>query len=225
MTKGTTTQTDVVQAFGTPDLVTHKDGQEIWTYDKTSYDYERRSDYATAIFIGQSGDRVRSSSKSTLLIIYFNDKDVVTDYRPRCHQVLIPGASKMIRILIALLVGSMFLTGCHVDKKYSQTELNALQTREFDYPMDPTFDAAVGALFDLGYTIHTSDKRGGLLGAGMGYGDSVQIKLDQAAPGHTSVRVSTASGGQAHVDKARIDAVLDSIDRAPHSLTREGRKP
>ena len=37
--------------------------------------------YATLIFIGQSGDRTRSSSKSTLLIVYFNDKDVVTDYR------------------------------------------------------------------------------------------------------------------------------------------------
>jgi hypothetical protein len=81
LTKGQTTQAQVQEAFGTPDLVTHKDGQEIWTYDKTTYEYDRRSDYATLIFIGQSGDRVRSSSKSTLLIVYFNDKDIVTDYR------------------------------------------------------------------------------------------------------------------------------------------------
>ena len=81
LTKGQTTQVEVQEAFGTPDLVTHKDGQEIWTYDKTTYEYDRRSDYATLILIGQSGDRVRSSSKSTLLIVYFNDKDVVTDYR------------------------------------------------------------------------------------------------------------------------------------------------
>ena len=81
MTKGKTSQAEVQEAFGTPDLVTHKDGQEIWTYDKTTYEYERRSDYATAIFFGQSGDRVRSNSKSTLLMVYFNDKDIVTDYR------------------------------------------------------------------------------------------------------------------------------------------------
>jgi hypothetical protein len=81
LTKGKTTQLEVQEAFGMPDLVTHKDDQEIWTYDKTSYEYEKHSDYATLIFIGQSGDRVRSSSKSTLLIVYFDSKDVVTDYR------------------------------------------------------------------------------------------------------------------------------------------------
>src|SRR5262245_37328259 len=81
LTKGKTSQAEVQEAFGTPDLVTNKDGQEIWTYDKTTYDYERRSDYATAIFIGQSGDRVRSSSKSTLLMVYFDSKDIVVDYR------------------------------------------------------------------------------------------------------------------------------------------------
>jgi outer membrane protein assembly factor BamE (lipoprotein component of BamABCDE complex) len=81
LVKGQTTQAQVLEAFGTPDLVTHNGDQWIWTYDKTSYEYERRSDYATAIFVGQSGDRVRSSSKSTLLIVYFNDKDIVTDFR------------------------------------------------------------------------------------------------------------------------------------------------
>ncbi len=81
LVKDKTTQAEVQQAFGPPDLVTHKDNQQIWTYDKTSFDYEKRSDYATAIFFGQGGDRVRSSSRSTMLIVYFNDKDIVTDYR------------------------------------------------------------------------------------------------------------------------------------------------
>jgi outer membrane protein assembly factor BamE (lipoprotein component of BamABCDE complex) len=79
--KGKTKQQDVLNAFGTPDLVTHKDGQDIWTYDKTSYDYEKRSDYATLILIGQGGDRVRSSSHSTMLIVYFDQRETVTDYR------------------------------------------------------------------------------------------------------------------------------------------------
>lgn len=81
LVKGQTTQAEVVQAFGTPDLVTHKDDQQIWTYDKTTYDYEKRSDYATLILIGQGGDRVRSTSRSTLLIVYFDNRDIVTDYR------------------------------------------------------------------------------------------------------------------------------------------------
>jgi len=81
LVKDQTTQAQVQEAFGPPDLVTHKDGQQIWTYDKTNFDYEKRSDYWTLILVGGGGDRVRSSSRSTLLIVYFNDKDVVTDYR------------------------------------------------------------------------------------------------------------------------------------------------
>lgn len=81
LVKDQTSQAEVQEAFGPPDLVTHKDGQQIWTYDKTNFDWEKRSDYATLILIGQGGDRVRSSSRSTLLIVYFNDKDIVTDYR------------------------------------------------------------------------------------------------------------------------------------------------
>jgi outer membrane protein assembly factor BamE (lipoprotein component of BamABCDE complex) len=79
--KGQTTQTQILEAFGTPDLVTHKDDQDVWTYDKTSYDYQQDSGYFTVIFAGAGGDRVRSSSHSTLLIIYFDGRDVVSDYR------------------------------------------------------------------------------------------------------------------------------------------------
>jgi hypothetical protein len=81
LVKGQTTQAQVQEAFGPPDLVTHRDDQQIWTYDKTSYDWDKRSDYWTIIFAGQGGDRVRSSSRSTMLIIYFDQRDVVTDYR------------------------------------------------------------------------------------------------------------------------------------------------
>lgn len=79
--KGQTTQTQVLESFGTPDLVTHKDGRDVWTYDKTTYDYEKRSGYLTVLLAGTGGDRVTSSSKSTLLILYFDGNDVVSDYR------------------------------------------------------------------------------------------------------------------------------------------------
>ncbi len=79
--KGQTTQTQILEAFGPPDLVTHKDGQDVWTYDKTTYDYHHQWGYLTVLFAGTGGDRVRSSSRSTMLIIYFDARDTVTDYR------------------------------------------------------------------------------------------------------------------------------------------------
>ncbi|MHC4319751.1 MAG: hypothetical protein ACYTE6_05790 [Planctomycetota bacterium] len=79
--KGETSQAECLEVFGPPDLVTHRDGMQIWTYDKTSYDYEKGGSYFTVILYGVSGDRVRSSSKSTMLILYFDDADIVQDYR------------------------------------------------------------------------------------------------------------------------------------------------
>jgi outer membrane protein assembly factor BamE (lipoprotein component of BamABCDE complex) len=79
--KGQTTQTQVLEAFGPPDLVTHKDSQDVWTYDKTTYDYHHQYGYLTVLFAGTGGDRVRSSSRSTMLIIYFDNGDTVADYR------------------------------------------------------------------------------------------------------------------------------------------------
>jgi hypothetical protein len=79
--KGQTSQSQILEAFGPPDLVTHKDNQDVWTYDKTTYDYHHQWGYLTVLFAGTGGDRVRSSSRSTMLIIYFNDRETVADYR------------------------------------------------------------------------------------------------------------------------------------------------
>src|SRR6185369_13986476 len=84
--KGKTTQQEIVEVFGPPDLVTHKDDQQIWTYDKTSYDYHSESGYLWVVFAGIGGDTVRSSSKSTLLIVYFDKNDMVTDYRLSAYK-------------------------------------------------------------------------------------------------------------------------------------------
>ncbi len=79
--KGQTRQAEILEVFGPPDMVTHRDDRQIWTYDKTSYDYEKQSGYLTVLLAGTGGDRVRSSSKSTILIIYFDTRDTVIDYR------------------------------------------------------------------------------------------------------------------------------------------------
>lgn len=116
----------------------------------------------------------------------------------------------MLRILLVIMVSALaaLLCGCAADQKYSQTELNALESREFDADFDRTFDAAIGTMFDMGYTIQSSDKRAGFIQAG-----AVQIKLDSAGPRRTSVRVSTSHFGQVRVNKDLIDKILNRIDQ------------
>ncbi len=76
--KGQTTQAEVMEVFGPPDLVTHKDDLQVWTYDKIAYDVEVTGGQVSLF---RRGTRSRSSSTSTMLIIYFNDSDIVRDYR------------------------------------------------------------------------------------------------------------------------------------------------
>lgn len=81
VTKGATDQTAILEAFGPPDIQTHRDGLDVWTYEKTDYEYEQRRDYFNVLIYGVGGVKGRSSSQSTMLILYFNDKGVVQDYR------------------------------------------------------------------------------------------------------------------------------------------------
>lgn len=81
MVKGQTTQAEVLEVFGPPDLVTHRDGLEIWTYDKTRYDVQSSGGYFTILIAGAASQRVTSSSVSTMLIVYFDENDVMRDYR------------------------------------------------------------------------------------------------------------------------------------------------
>lgn len=69
LVKGQTTQAEVMEVFGPPDLVTHRDDTQLWTYDKISQDVE------------ESSGHFRSSNRSTMLIIYFDGSDLVRDYR------------------------------------------------------------------------------------------------------------------------------------------------
>ena len=79
--KGKTTQTEVLEIFGPPDLLTHTDGAETWTYDKTTYDVETTGSYFTVLLAGSSRDTTKSSSRSTMVIIYFDANEVVRDFR------------------------------------------------------------------------------------------------------------------------------------------------
>lgn len=90
---GVTTQAEVIEVFGTPNVITRKDGGEMWVYDKVS------SKTTTAVFGGGGvgggagssgfgggglGGGVGSTERSEttiMLIIYFNEHDVVRDYK------------------------------------------------------------------------------------------------------------------------------------------------
>jgi hypothetical protein len=79
--KGQTTQAEVTEIFGPPDLVTHKDNMQVWTYDKIRYDVESSDGYLNVLVAGAGGHKAHSSSTSTMLIIYFDSNDKVIDYR------------------------------------------------------------------------------------------------------------------------------------------------
>lgn len=79
--KGLTTQLEVMEVFGPPDLVTHRDDQEVWTYDKIRNEVRMSNDVLALIVYARTGQRSYSSSTSTMLIVYFDANDIVQDYR------------------------------------------------------------------------------------------------------------------------------------------------
>ena len=79
--KGKTTQTEIVQLFGAPNIVTkNRSNDEVWNYNRMSFESVSGSDAGFAIF--WSGSRALSSTttKSFDLIIAFDEKGVVKDY-------------------------------------------------------------------------------------------------------------------------------------------------
>lgn len=69
--KGQTNQTEILQLFGSPNLMTkNRSDNEVWSYNKMStrgfYEY---------------GSAIQSTSSSTFdFIVTFNKKDIVVDY-------------------------------------------------------------------------------------------------------------------------------------------------
>lgn len=78
---GKTTQTDVLEIFGPPDLVTRRDGKEVWTYDKISQDVTTSGGFLTILIAGYSKSSSHSRNTSSMIIIYFGKNEVVEDYK------------------------------------------------------------------------------------------------------------------------------------------------
>ena len=84
--KGTTTQNDVILAFGAPNITTiDGDGNEVWTYRRhaTVTSAAGRNSYFNIVVFGASSESagVTASSQSMTLVIKFGPDKKVTDFQ------------------------------------------------------------------------------------------------------------------------------------------------
>jgi len=97
--KGETTQQDVIQIFGAPNITTKGANgvAEVWTYEKVSSEYvDSRASIGAVGGVGGGGSNVggggglfggyakqkgSSSVRTVTLIITFDDNEIVKDYR------------------------------------------------------------------------------------------------------------------------------------------------
>lgn len=79
--KGITNQNDIMQIFGSPNMVTkNKSGNEVWSYNKMSTDSSQKGGKWNLLLVG-GNSAVNSSSTSTFdFIITFDENDIVKDY-------------------------------------------------------------------------------------------------------------------------------------------------
>ena len=85
---GTTTKASILETFGAPNVTTRDGaGREVWTYQRAAQvsQSSSRAGYWTLILAGQSSSTsgFESSSRMTTLIIKFDARDVVSDFRSR----------------------------------------------------------------------------------------------------------------------------------------------
>ena len=97
--KGETTQTDIMQLFGAPNITsTNRDGQEVWMYDRISSESEGNN-WSEArrfgVFFGlgtvgndsnKAGSGRRSTTSTLTVIITFNEDKTVKEYSSRATQ-------------------------------------------------------------------------------------------------------------------------------------------
>lgn len=79
--KGQTTQMEILQIFGAPNMVTkNKNNHEVWSYNKMSTQNAESEGYATLLIVGKSSALSSSTTSSFDWIITFDENDIVEDY-------------------------------------------------------------------------------------------------------------------------------------------------
>jgi uncharacterized protein YcfL len=82
--KGVTTQTEVLDVFGAPNIITkNKSGNEVWTYDRVAIETSASESYGTIILAGISKTKGGVSSRTFTLMLEFDDDQTVSDYSYR----------------------------------------------------------------------------------------------------------------------------------------------
>ncbi len=85
---GQTTKNDVLEAFGSPNITTRDgSGQEVWSYQRAAQVAQASSQSGgfTIILAGASSSNssLETSSSMVTLIIKFDEKDIVSDFKSR----------------------------------------------------------------------------------------------------------------------------------------------
>lgn len=88
---GETTQTQILEAFGAPNITTiDASGQEVWTYQRhaTVAQASSGSNAWTVLLVGgsQSASGFEQTSRTITLIIKFDESKVVSDFRSRASN-------------------------------------------------------------------------------------------------------------------------------------------
>ena len=79
--KGETTQADILQIFGSPNIITkNRNNDEVWNYNRMSFKSVAGTDGGVIIFWAGSRAMTSATTKSFDLIIIFDENDVVKDY-------------------------------------------------------------------------------------------------------------------------------------------------
>ena len=84
---GITHLSEVIERFGAPNVITFRNGNEMWVYDKVS-SHERGGVFGIAGGAGAAGGLLGGglsshsrSEISVMLIVYYDANDVVADYK------------------------------------------------------------------------------------------------------------------------------------------------
>lgn len=85
---GSTTQTEIIEAFGAPNITSiDGSGAEVWTYQRSAQVSQSSSQesYWTVVLTGQSrsASGFETTSRMITLIIKFDKNKVVSDFRSR----------------------------------------------------------------------------------------------------------------------------------------------
>ncbi len=82
------------------------------------------------------------------------------------------------RIFVCLMGATLFSTGC-ASNSLTQSEIKFLQTRQINRPFHITYDAALNAMFGLGYSLTHTDKQSGIISAQLGDYGHVSMMTDK----------------------------------------------